>query len=103
MEPTEWQRQALSSHIGRARARYGISAPPWRDGYPWATYWAEETRPGRGHDLTAVFLDGEHVLTIQLDVYGNGGGIAIGVVEWTHADADEDCDCMWCRAEREVS
>lgn len=48
-----------------------------------------ETRPGRGHDLTAWAADGEHMATQYLDPYGYGP-LVVSSIDLIHNDDDED-------------
>ncbi|GAA1337280.1 hypothetical protein [Arthrobacter roseus] len=55
----------------------------------WSIRYAEEIRPGRGHDITAWVADGEHTATQYLDPYGNGPLIVSRMII-LHNDADEE-------------
>lgn len=68
-------------------------------GYHWALIWADESRPGRGHDLDARWNDGEHFAQITMDVYGYYS-TSIASLDWIHTP-DEECDCPSCEADRE--
>ena len=62
-----------------------------------------ETRPGRGHDMTATYIDSDIVATLWIDPYGNGSD-ARGAIDWQHNGSDDECecrDCAACRAEDE--
>jgi hypothetical protein len=67
--------------------------------HEWTVRWEEESRPGRGHGLSAVFCDGEYVVQIMMDVYG-GPRVAVAETNWIHNGFDEECDCEHCEAER---
>lgn len=62
---------------------------------------APETRPGRGHDVQAVYLDGDIFEHLQMDPYGNGDE-SRGTVDVVHSDSNDDCDCDDCTTEREA-
>lgn len=80
---TDRQKKALESAEKRAAAITGTTVGLWDITY------APETRPGRGHDITAWHADGEHVVTQYLDVYGHGA-LVVASMEVLHNDADED-------------
>lgn len=65
----------------------------------WTVHYAEETRPGRGHFVDATYLDGEVFAQVQMDVYGHPN-VSWALLTWVHADANEECDCDPCEAER---
>ncbi|MFE6966850.1 hypothetical protein ACFVAJ_17200 [Agromyces sp. NPDC057679] len=65
----------------------------------WAVRWEDETRPGRGHAMTATWSDGEYHVEISMDVYGNPR-VAVAEVDWLHNGSDEECGCAYCEAER---
>jgi hypothetical protein len=70
-------------------------------GHPWwQVRMEEESRPGRGHYLSAVWCDGECLVQISMDVYG-GPTVSVGEVRWLHNGADEECDCEPCTTERQ--
>lgn len=52
----------------------------------------DEVRPGRGRGVSFMFADSDHIVTGDLDVYGNGP-MAVGDVTWTHSDAGDACQC----------
>lgn len=93
--PTHRQRAALGQMVARARDEHGVHAPHWDEHGLWLTHWHPETRPGRGRALNTVYHDGEMVIQILLDPYGSGS-LAVGEVEWTHSDSNDDCDCSAC-------
>ena len=55
----------------------------------WHIALEEETRPGRGHDLTAWAADGEYSATQYLDPYGYGS-LVVSSIDVMHNDADEE-------------
>lgn len=65
----------------------------------WIVKWDEETRPGRGHAMDAVWCDGEYFAQIRMDVYGYPS-VSVASVEGIHSSCDEDCPCDECSAER---
>lgn len=69
------------------------------DGYGWILEFAEEVRPGRGHDLNAVWTDGEHYVQIIVDVYGSWSA-SVAEMDWLHSSSDDSCGCDRCTAER---
>ena len=66
----------------------------------WQVVWGEETRPGRGHLLDALWLDGEYVAQIRMDVYG-APMVSVAETHWVHSSADDQCPCSHCATERE--
>lgn len=65
----------------------------------WNISFAEESRPGRGHAINATYLDGEVFAQILMDVYGYPT-VSIAILDWVHADSNEECECAPCVAER---
>lgn len=96
---TERQRQAWPEYVSDA-ARYCEINADGKDLWNWTISFAEETRPGRGHDMDASWCDGEHFVQIRLDVYGNGT-VSVAETSWLHNSANEECDCDYCEKERE--
>lgn len=86
--------------VSRRLEALGAYPPGDPDDWRWAFHWDEETRPGRGHDLAAVYLDGEALATIRMDVYGSWS-TATGEVDWVHTESDE-CTCPPCTEQRKV-
>jgi len=87
------QKTALDKAGKRAAAITGSSVGLWDITYQ------PETRPGRGHDITAWAADGEHLVTQYLDVYGHGA-LVVAALDLIHNDADEEhfnslghCEC----------
>lgn len=90
---TDRQKAAWPKAVDEARA-HGADVDadaPWS----WTFEWREESRPGRGRDLNAIYADSDHVVQIVLDVYGNGS-VSVGEVDWIHSSADETCECEVC-------
>ena len=97
---TERQKVALADRITEAREKHDVELRPWNPyGHDWRTIFREEIRPGRGHDLDLLYLDGEVIVQITLDPYGNGE-MSIGTTDWTHGSSNEECDCRPCTTER---
>lgn len=67
--------------------------------YYWTLTWHDESRPGRGSFLDAIWTDGEHLAQITMDVYGYPV-VSVAAVEWLHSDGDEACACDFCQDER---
>ncbi|MDQ0756104.1 hypothetical protein [Arthrobacter sp. B3I4] len=95
---TEKQRAALELAARRVENMHGSHL-----GF-WGIVYAEEVRPGRGHDITAWAADGEAIATQYLDPYGNGP-LVFSQTELIHNDADEDhhdedgnCECTGAKA-----
>jgi hypothetical protein len=100
-EMTERQVAALAEMIADVRVNHGIEMSEWdRHNHDWRTTFADEVRPGRGHDLDLLYLDGESVVQITLDSYGHGH-LSIGATLWSHNSSDDECGCGPCTTERE--
>jgi hypothetical protein len=67
--------------------------------WKWDFAWLDESRPGRGHDLSATVSDGEHFSQIQMDVYGSGS-VFVALITTLHNSADEECGCEPCETDR---
>jgi len=93
---TERQATAWPEAIARLVAA-GATVP--ESPHRWAIAYSEETRAGRGHFIDATYVDGEQFAQIQMDVYGYPS-TSLAVLTWVHADADEECGCEPCEAER---
>lgn len=96
-EMTEQQAAVWPEYVAEARL-HGPSLS--RSEHQWDFTWREETRPGRGHDLSAMQWDGEYVAHIGLDVYGRGF-LAVAETHLIHNSADDECACEPCSKERE--
>lgn len=70
------------------------------DHYDWDITYDEETRLGRGHPISALWLDGEYLVQIQMDVYGSPN-VSVAETRWVHSSNNEECDCFPCRKYRE--
>ena len=98
---TERQTAALAGRITEARENHDVHMNPWNPyGHEWRSIFRDEIRPGRGHDLDLLYLDGEVIVQITMDPYGYGS-MSIGTTEWTHSDSLEECDCAACKREVE--
>lgn len=96
-EMTERQAAAWPEYVAEAR----LHGPSLGESeHRWDFTWREETRPGRGHDLSATQCDGEYFAQIMLDVYGYGN-MSVAETHWIHNSADEECGCGPCSKERE--
>lgn len=95
---TEKQIVALDDTVKVANG-YGVDI---HSRHQFGIVYANELRPGRGHDIIAFYGDGEHIVQALIDVYGNGYGPAIGEVTWIHSGADEECDCAPCTQQRDL-
>ena len=97
---TERQTVALDERIAEAREKHDVEMSPWTPyDHEWRSIFREEIRPGRGHDLDLLYLDGEVIVQITMDPYGYGS-MSIGTTDWTHSDSLEECDCDPCTTER---
>ena len=100
-EMTERQANAWPEAVAEAQ-RYVTSStiPVDLDHYHWRVAWAEETHPGRGQCLDALWCDGEYLVQIIMDVYGYPY-VSVAETTWLHSTADEECVCDYCEAERD--
>jgi hypothetical protein len=98
-QPTDRQLAALTDLVSEAQKVYSVECPRWGHFNGWVTTFADEVRPGRGHDLSAVYVDSDHIVQIMVDVYGNGS-LSVGDVDWIHNSSDEDCRCDPCQDRR---
>lgn len=80
---TQKQVKALDEATGRAEKIAGQDLGQWHVSY------RPESRPGRGHDITAWAADGEYMATQYLDPYGNGP-LVVSAIDLLHNDSDED-------------
>ncbi|MCQ1951597.1 hypothetical protein NNX28_16895 [Arthrobacter sp. zg-Y859] len=90
---TDRQQKALEQAERRIEVITGTDLGEWHIAYQ------PESRPGRGHDLSAWASDGEHMATQYLDPYGNGA-LVVYSIDLIHNDSDEEhfdedgiCDC----------
>lgn len=87
--------------------RYVEDASRYLDGYTikrelhyWVVDYWPETRPGRGHDIEAVYLDGEVFAHLYMDVYGNGS-LSVGTTNTVHGSSWDECPCKYCEEDNE--
>lgn len=80
---TDRQLKALEDSDRRVQAICGQDLGRWHIAFE------DETRKGRGRDLTAWAADGEYMATQYLDPYGNGA-LVVSEINLIHNDADED-------------
>lgn len=91
------QEIAWAEAVADIRSR-GIDVHEHRHGSYWELIWRPESRPGRGHDLKALWCDGEHLVELNIQVYGEWS-VGIGAIDWLHSSSDEECGCERCEAE----
>lgn len=68
--------------------------------WQWSVNWEDESRPGRGHTMRALWADGEYFASVYMDVYGSPS-VAVAQTDWLHNSSDEECDCEPCVNARE--
>jgi hypothetical protein len=95
---TERQAKGWLEAIADVNAQ-GVEPSDDPDGFGWILEFAEEIRPGRGHDLNAVWTDGEHYIQIIVDVYGSWSA-SVAEMDWLHSSGDDSCGCDLCTAAR---
>lgn len=99
--PTDRQVAAFPRNVAEAQRYVDTSTvPPDILHWNWDIAYSEEVRPGRGHDLRATYCDGEYLVQIRMDVYGNGS-TSVAEVTWLHSSSLEECDCEYCEKERD--
>jgi hypothetical protein len=93
------QAEAIVRDLAIARGEFSVDAPHswWSPGL--TLHLAEESRPGRGHDITWSYVDGDHAVTGHVDPYGHGG-FSVATLEFVHSDDEEECDCHRCSPAR---
>lgn len=69
-----------------------------------AVYWNvildDETRPGRGHRMKAIWTDYIQYVEISMDVYGYPS-VYVSELSPIHYSYDEECPCVPCTVARE--
>lgn len=95
---TERQAQAWPGAVAQAQVHVPTSTIP-TDLFGWLVTWAEEVRPGRGRSFNGLWLDGEYLVQVRMDVYGYPT-VSVAQTDWVHTDSDEECPCEPCAAER---
>lgn len=96
---TARQAKAWPGAIERIR-HFGCEASDDPSAYGWVLDWQDEVRPGRGRSLNAIYWDGETIAQITMDVYGYPT-VSVSRSELIHSDADDECPCDYCKAERD--
>lgn len=97
---TPRQATAMPEVVARA-ARHGVEVPEDINRWDRVT-WHDETRPGRGHMIDALyFYDSTYFVQMLMDVYG-APTISVCSYEPIHNDADDDCDCEPCIEDAEA-
>lgn len=61
-------------------------------------HYEEESRPGRGHQIRADYINADHAVSVYMDVYGYPSWSVANVV-FIHNSGDEECDCTLCERE----
>ena len=67
---TVQQIQALEELLAEAQA-HGVDIVDTRY---FSIRYDDESRPGRGHNISVSYIDGDHAVAASIDVYGNGDG-----------------------------
>lgn len=75
-------------HEALATAQQRIESITGEVVFGWSVEYHPETRPGRGHDITAWARTDDHITNQFLDPYGNGS-LTISEARIVHNDADE--------------
>ena len=85
--------------VAEAQRYVDTSTIPVDPNHPmWMLDYTEEVRPGRGHDISAIWMDGEYAVRIMIDVYGHHS-VSVAETDWLHNSDCEQCDCHYCMAE----
>lgn len=99
-EMTERQAKGWAEAVAEAQTYVDTSTIPTDyHSWDWATRWEDEVRPGRGQDMSATWCDGEYIVSILCGVYGDSS-VGVGVTNWLHSSADEECGCERCETYR---
>lgn len=95
---TEQQAHYWACVLAEAEAHVGY--PVDTSPYYWFMEWAEEVRPGRGHDLNAMWVDADYYIQVLMNVYGHYSIVVAGL-NVIHNSSDEECPCLECEKERD--
>jgi len=93
---TERQEARLREIVAEVRDRWGVHLNMHR----FDLTFREETRPGRGHDLSWVAFEEDQFFQGTLDVYGHGTYGVTEPVDWA-CTGNEFCECEHCKRERD--
>jgi hypothetical protein len=85
-------RDVFDIELRHTKASDGVNLPFSSITHDWLISYEDESRPGRGHSVSALHVDGEHIVHITLDVYGYGA-LGVGEIAWTHSSTDSECEC----------
>ena len=97
---TERQAAAWPKAVAEAQRYVETSTVP--EGlHAWIVEWAEEIRPGRGHAFNGVWLDGEYIVQIRMDVYGSPS-VSVAELDFVHNSTDDECPCEPCTDDRDA-
>lgn len=98
---TERQLKAWPQAVAEIQRYVDTSTVPTSPNHhDWKIIFAEESRPGRGHQLDATWCDGEYLAQIRMDVYGYPS-VSVAEVSWLHNSSYEECECTYCERERD--
>lgn len=96
---TERQRKAWDEDVLPQLREQDVPSPEVASNWMMFEY-EDETSPGRGHTLNAVYNDGETFAQVRMDVYGFPS-ISVAELYWYHNSSDEECLCQPCVKMRE--
>lgn len=97
---TERQLEAWPGAVAEAQHYVDGTITEDHEHWDWEIQWREESRPGRGHAISAIWSDGEYLVQITMDVYGYPA-VSVAETRWIHNSADEECDCGPCLLDRD--
>jgi prepilin-type processing-associated H-X9-DG protein len=82
---------AMAERVEEAKL-HGVEMHGYQE-TPW--YWHTRFEGHGGRDFNGLWCDGEHLVQLAIDIYGNGY-MSIASVDWFHGS--EDCECDACLA-----
>jgi hypothetical protein len=91
-ELNDRQKRIMAERVKEA-ARHGVDLSGYEE-CPWK--WHAKFDGHDGRDFDGLFCDGECLVQLTIDIYGNGY-MSIAEVDWIHGG--EDCECDNCMRE----
>jgi len=61
-------------------------------------HYEEESRPGRGHQIRADYINADHAVSVYMDVYGYPS-VSVANVDFIHENGSGECECTLCEGE----
>lgn len=73
--------------------------PDWEQVPQQEHHWVIDKHQNGG--VTAVLVDGEHIIVALIDPYGHTSASFGAGITWVHDDGNQDCECDVCAQERQ--